>query len=418
MRQDVPETVRPGPLTGYVVIDLTSMVMGPMATQILGDMGATVIKVERPEGDPQRRPRPSRHPTMNGVFLNLNRNKQSLAIDLKRREAQQAVLRLCEKADVVVASMQRETAAKLGLDYDAVRAVKPDIVYCSANGFGEAGPLRAKPAYDDVIQAASGIAGLMQQRTGSADYMPIALCDKVSGLTMAYAILGALLHRERTGEGQYVETPMFETSVAFNLVEHVCGFVFDPPEGEFGWKRILSPFRRPFRTADGFACIMPYSDRNWSDFFAEIGRPDLAAEPRFATHPRRIDNIDELYGMIAEHSPTRDTATWMAFCDRVAIPAMPVISPTDLWEHEQVLASKLLGFAEHPTEGRYRTIGSPVVYSQTPMAVRKHAPNIGEDSRAVLLAAGLGAEEVDRLVSGGVVTAFEPDDPSARKDVP
>ena len=409
------QNVRQGPLSGYVIVDLTSMVMGPLATQIFGDMGATVIKVEKPEGDPQRYPRPSRHPTMNGVFLNLNRNKQSIAVDLKRPEAREAVLRLCAGADAVVSSMQRKTAARLGLDYEAVRAVKPDIVYCSANGFGEAGPLREKPAYDDVIQAASGIAGLLQQRTGQADYVPIALCDKISGLTMAYAILGALLHRERTGEGQYVETPMFEASVAFNLIEHVCGFVFDPPEGEFGWKRIMSPFRRPFPTADGFACILPYSDRNWADFFAEIGRPELAQDPRYATHPKRIENIDELYDLIGRHSQTRTTEDWMAFCDRVGIPAMPVILPTDLWTHEQVRASGLLDVADHPTEGRYRTIGSPVVYSRTPMSIRRHAPNIGEDSREVLLQAGFSEDEVENLVAGGSVTVFEQEDVAPRR---
>ena len=392
-----------GPLAGYLIVDLTTMVMGPLATQILGDMGATVIKVERLDGDPQRYPLPSRNPTMNGVFLNLNRNKQSIAVDLKKEEGRRMVLRLCERADVVVSSMRRESARRIGLDYDAVRKVKPDIIYCVANGFGEAGKYRDKPAYDDVIQAASGIAGLLAARTGQAQYMPTAICDKVSGMTMVYAILGALLHRERTGVGQEVETPMFESSVAFNLIEHICGFAFEPPLGEFGWSRILSAYRKPFRTSDGNACIMPYSDANWRDFFDAIGHPELAFEPRFSTHPLRIQNIDELYRLIEQYAPTRTTAEWMAFCDAANIPAMPVIDPADLWDDEHIAATGLLGMAEHPTEGTYRTIGSPVKYSQSPTAIRTHAPNLGENTVEVARMAGLSDEEITKLVGQGVL---------------
>ena len=286
------DTDSQGPLADLTVLDLTRALAGPHAAMMLGDMGARVIKVERLDGDPQRYPRPSRNPTMNGVFLNLNRNKQSIAVDLKSPQGRDVVLRLCRQSDIVVSSMQSEAARRAGLDYESVRAVKPDVVYCTANGFAEGGPYQGKPAYDDVIQAASGIAGLLQQHRGRADYMPIALCDKISGLTMVYAVLGAVVHRQRTGEGQHVETPMFEASVAFNLLEHICGFAFDPPEGEFGWQRILSAKRRPFPTRDGFACIMPYSDRNWADFFTEIGRPELAGEPRFAAHASRIEHID------------------------------------------------------------------------------------------------------------------------------
>jgi crotonobetainyl-CoA:carnitine CoA-transferase CaiB-like acyl-CoA transferase len=326
------------------------------------------------------------------------------------------VLRLCRDADVFVSSIRPDSARRLGLDYDSVKAVRPDIVYCAACGFGESGPYRGKAAYDDVIQAASGISGLLQQKTGAAEYLPVALCDKVSGMTMVYAILAALLHRERTGKGQLVETPMFEASVAFNLLEHVCGYVFDPPLGEFGWSRMLSPSRHPFRTKDGFACIMPYTDRNWSDFFAAIGRPKLSHDPRFARHALRIQNIAILYGIIEEHAPERTNREWIELCDRLSIPCMPVIPPTELWDDPHIRATGLLGLAEHPTEGRYRTIGSPVTFSETPTGIRKHAPNLGEDTVSVMRAAGLSEDEIELLLARRVLRQFKQEPAAAAGD--
>ena len=397
---------RKGPLAGYKVLDMTAVVMGPLATQVLGDLGAEVIKIERPEGDQQRYPLPSRHPTMNGVFLNLNRNKKSIVVDLKQKEGAELILRLCEDAHVFVSSIRPESARRLGLDYEAVKAVRPDIVYCAAFGFGEGGPYRGKAAYDDVIQAASGVSGLLQQATGVAEYLPIALCDKVSGMTMLYAILAALLYRERTGAGQLVETPMFEASVSFNLIEHVCGYVFDPPLGEFGWSRMLSRSRHPFRTKDGFACIMPYTDRNWTDFFKAIGRRELSDDPRFVTHALRIQNIGTLYGLIEAVAPERTNQEWVEFCDRLSIPCMPVILPTELWDDPHIRATGVLGFAEHPTEGRYRTIGSPVTFSETPTSIRKHAPNLGEDTVKVMREAGLSEDEIELLLARRVLRQF------------
>lgn len=401
-------TDRKGPLSGYTVLDLTTMVMGPMATQILGDLGARVIKVERPEGDPQRYPLPSRHPTMNGVFLNLNRNKQSLAVDLKSEEGQTLLLKLCAEADVVVNSLRRESARRVGLDYDSVRKVKPDIVYCSAYGFGEGGAYAGKSAYDDVIQAASGLSGLLQLARGEAGYLPIALCDKVSGLTMVYAIIAGLLHRERTGAGQEIEMPMFESNVAFNLIEHVCGHVFEPPLGPYGWTRILSPYRKPFRTKDGYACILPYSDKNWADFFAAIGQPELMADPRYSTHTQRIQNTDTLYQIIEANAPARTNAEWMAFCDEAGIPAMPVLLPTDLWDDAHIKATGLLTMAEHPTEGLYRVIGPPVKFGASPADIAKHAPNIGEDSISLMRQAGLSEEEIADLLQRRIVRQWRP----------
>lgn len=399
-------TERKGPLAGYRVLDLTAVVMGPLATQILGDMDADVIKIERPEGDQQRYPLPSRHPTMNGVFLNLNRNKRGIVIDLKKPEGATLVKRLCATADVFVSSIRPDSARRLELDYDSIRAVRPDIVYCGAYGFGEGGPYRGKAAYDDVIQACSGIAGLLEIARGRPQYLPIALCDKVSGMTMVYAILAALLHRERTGKGQMIETPMFEASVAFNMLEHIAGYAFEPPLADFGWSRILSEYRRPFQTKDGYACIMPYTDRNWADFFDAIGRPELKSDPSFKTHPLRIKNNDTLYPIIEAHAVERTNAEWIELCDQLNIPAMPVIAPPALWDDPHIRATGVLGMADHPTEGRYRTIGSPVIFSETPVSIRKHAPNLGEDTVEVLRESGIEQAEIDAMLADGVLGQF------------
>lgn len=396
-----------GPLSGYRILDLTAVVMGPYATQILGDMGADVVKIERPEGDQQRHSPPSRHPTMNGVFLNLNRNKRGIVIDLKQKEGCELILRLAAQADVFVSSIRPDSARRLGIDYESVKAAKPDIVYCGAYGFGENGPYRGKAAYDDVIQACSGIAGLLDIARGEPAYLPIALCDKVSGLTMVYGILAALLHRERTGQGQMIETPMFEASVAFNMIEHIAGFAFEPPLGQFGWSRILSEHRKPFKTKDGHICIMPYTDRNWSDFFDAAGRPELKADPRFKTHRQRIENTASLYPIIERHALDKTNAEWQEICDRLSIPAMPVVAPTALWDDPHIRATGLLGADDHPTEGRYRTIGSPVIFSETPTGIRKHAPNLGEDTTSVLRESGLSEAEIDGLLARGVLRQFE-----------
>ena len=400
-------TQNKGPLSGYKILDLTAIVMGPYATQILGDMGADVIKIERPEGDQQRWSPPSRHPTMNGVFLNLNRNKRGIVVDLKKKQGTDLVLKLCKDADVFVSSIRPDSAARLGLDYETIAKIKPDIVYCAAYGFGENGPYRGKAAYDDVIQACSGISGLLEIARGEPQYLPVAICDKISGMTMVYAILGALLHKERTGQGQMVETPMFEASVAFNMIEHIAGFAFEPPLGQFGWSRMLSEHRKPFPTRDGHICIMPYTDRNWSDFFDAIDRPELKTDPRYSTHRARIENTATLYPVIARHATDRTTAEWMEVCDRLSIPAMPVVAPTALWDDPHIRATGVLGQADHPTEGRYRTIGSPVVFSETPTSIRKHAPNLGEDTTEVLREAGVSQAEINELIASGVLRQFE-----------
>jgi crotonobetainyl-CoA:carnitine CoA-transferase CaiB-like acyl-CoA transferase len=390
-----------GPLTGVRVLDLTSVIMGPFATHILADMGADVIKVESPEGDSLRHYEPQRSPGMAGNILNLHRNKRGIVLDLKREGCRHALDRLIGSADVFVHNLRPRAIASLGYTYERVREIKPDIVYCGAYGFGAKGPYGDKPAYDDLIQAGSGIAALYGEVHGEPAYVPTVICDKLAGQAIAYAILGALFQRARGGGGQAIEVPMLETTIELALAEHMFGFAFLPPLSPPGFKRLMSRTRKPYRTLDGYACILPYSDRNWHDFYAFTGRTEFSDDPRFRRLSDRVHNIALLYSMVEEEAARRPTQEWVEFCDRVSIPCMPVLSLKDLPDDPHVRAVELFGEAEHPSEGRYRTVRSPVSFSGAPFRIRRHAPRLGEHTADVLREAGLSQAEIDAATTGG-----------------
>jgi crotonobetainyl-CoA:carnitine CoA-transferase CaiB-like acyl-CoA transferase len=354
-------------------------------------MGADVIKVEGPEGDSFRGYRPLRHPGMSGQFLHLNRNKRSVMLDLKTAAGRAVLDRLIDTADVFVHALRPKAIARLGYAEAAVRARKPDIIYCGAYGFAADGPYGDKAAYDDLIQAGSGLAALHIPSRGEPAYMPTVLCDKLAGQAIAYSILAALFHRERTGVGQAIEVPMFETTVEFAFIEHLGGFGFLPPLGQPGFRRVLDKFRKPYRTADGYACILPYSDRNWVDFFDFTGRTAFKGDPRYTLLADRVQHIEVLYEVIEAEAPRHTTAEWVAFCDRVSIPCMPVLALEDLPDDPHLQAVGFFGEAEHPTEGRYRTLRSPVTFSETPGRLRRHAPRLGEHTEELLAELGLAA---------------------------
>ncbi len=393
-----------GPLAGIRILDLTSVIMGPFATHILADLGADVIKVESPEGDSLRHYEPLRNPGMAGNMLNLHRNKRSIVLDLKRPECRAALNRLIETADVFVHSVRPKAIERLGYGYEQVRAIKPDIVYCGAYGFGAAGPYSDKPAYDDLIQAGSGVAALYGEVHGEPAYVPTVICDKLAGQAIAYAVLAALFQRERGGGGQAIEVPMLETTIEFNLAEHMYGSAFIPPLGKPGFKRLLTKQRKPYRTKDGYACILPYSDRNWQDFYDFTGRTEFRGDPRFGRLSDRVQNIAILYEMIGQEAPKRTTAEWVAFCDRVSIPCMPVLSLEELPEDPHVKAVGLFGTADHPSEGRYRTVRPPVSFSGAPFRIRRHAPRLGEHTAEVLAEAGFSSQEIDQLAGTGTAS--------------
>ncbi|MCM5569943.1 CoA transferase [Burkholderiaceae bacterium FT117] len=406
-----PEPTSPA-LAGIRILDLGSVVFGPYCTQILADYGADVIKIESPEGDSTRYTGPAHERGRSAIFLGVNRNKRSVVLDLKRPEAREALLALVDTADVFIHSVRPQKLAKLGLDADTLRARNPRLVYVGLHGFGDGGPYSGQPAYDDIIQGMSGIADLMQRQSGTPAYFPTIAADKTCGQVAAHAVLAALFQRERTGRGQVVEVPMFETMASFVLVEHFFarhiarGAAQGAPGGgagpdaavpETGYPRVLAPWRRPYRTADGFVCMMPYTNAHWRAFFERTGNAGLAADPRFVDIAARTRNIAELYRITGEIVAARDTAHWLALCAELEIPAAKMNRLDDLERDPHLQA---VGFFEELADeagNHYRFTRNPVRLSdsEVPPAL---PPRLGEHTREVLAEAGLSADAIDRLV--------------------
>ena len=391
-----------GPLEGIRVIDLTSALLGPLATQLLGDMGADVIKVEAPEGDPIRALGPSRHPGMGAYFLNINRNKRSVALDLKRPTAREALLKLVETADVFVHNMRLAAAERLGLDYRVVGERNPRIVYAAATGFHRDGPHRDRPSFDDVIQGESGLAALNGGAGGEPHYVPMAVSDKICGYVLASAIGMALFHRERSGGGQEVHVPMLETMVAFNLADHLWHGALAEPEKGIGYPRMLTEHRRPFPTKDGHICILATTDLQSLHLFEAIDCPELAHDERFSTLARRTDNISELYEIVIERMRRRTTAEWRERLDQFDVPNGVVTGLAGLLTDPYLAATEFFERVEHPTEGEMLTTAVPVMFSSSPgESFRLPPPRLGEHTRSVLRELGYSDTEVDEIACQG-----------------
>jgi crotonobetainyl-CoA:carnitine CoA-transferase CaiB-like acyl-CoA transferase len=378
-------------LNGVRIIDCTTVVLGPWAGQQLGDLGADVIKVEPPDGDTTRQLGPMRNPGMGAFYLAVNRNKRSIVLDLK----------LASKADVLLHNYRPRAAKRLGLSYDMFHAVNPGIIYVGTYGFRASGPYADKPAYDDIIQAASGLASLQSALTGEPRFVPTIVADKTSSMTLFAAVLAALYHKARTGEGQEVEVPMFESLAAWVMVEHLYGESFVPAVETVGYKRVLSPHRKPFKTKDGHLAILPYTDQNWRDFFTIAGRQDLLDDPRFKSLASRLRHIDFLYGEVAKIALTRTNAEWLAELDRANIPGMTVNSLESLLRDPHLEATGFWQEMKHPSEGPMRLPGIPAAYGKTPADIRRHPPRLGEHTLEVLREAGLSTAEIDALLATG-----------------
>jgi crotonobetainyl-CoA:carnitine CoA-transferase CaiB-like acyl-CoA transferase len=393
-----------GPLAGVKVLDLTSVVMGPFATQILAQLGAEVIKVETPEGDNMRHVGPMRHPGMGPIFLHANAGKKSIVLDLKHPEGREAALKLSESCDVFISNVRPQALARLGMDYEAVRARSPRIIHVSCCGFDQDGPDAARPAYDDLIQGATGVPWLMGQY-GSPEpaYMPTTLADRVTGLHTVYAVTAALYARSQSGTGQAVVVPMFEAMAQFILGDHMAGLSFAPAIGQAGYARLLTPHRKPYATRDGMLCVLIYNDKHWKSFFEAVGEAQgLACDPRFATHSARAANIDAVYAEVARLMRSRSTAQWRALLDAADVPNMPMNSPQDLLASPQLRATGFVSDSVHPSEGPMHTLAHPTKWSATPPARQfSPAPRLGEHTRQLLQEAGYTPQRIDALLAQG-----------------
>jgi crotonobetainyl-CoA:carnitine CoA-transferase CaiB-like acyl-CoA transferase len=396
-----------GPLQGIKVIDMTTVLMGPYATQMLGDYGADVIKIETLDGDVTRQIGPTRHPGMGPVFLNTNRSKRSLSLDLKKPAGRDAVLRLIASADVLVYNVRPQAMARLQLGYDVVSRINPRLIYAGVFGFGQDGPYAAKAAYDDLIQGGSALAHLMA--VGGDDtprYVPNALVDRIVGLTAVGAICASLVHRDRTGRGQRVDIPMFETMAGFVMGDHMGGLTYEPPLDTGGYARHLSPDRRPYKTSDGYICVIVYNDKQWQNFFAATGREDLKANPKFATFAGRAVNIDVVYAELARILETKTTAEWSDVLEKADVPVMPMHDLESLLQDPHIVATDFFPVIDHPTEGRIRNMRPSARFSETPVETKRLAPRLSENSAEILREAGFSPDEITALVRDGVTKAI------------
>lgn len=385
-------------LKGLRILDLTSVILGPYATQILGDFGAEIIKIEPPEGDSMRPVAPVMAGKVSAIFANNNRNKRSVVLDLKTEAGRAALMKLVPTGDAFLHNMRQQALDKLGFTYKAVRAANPDIVYAAAVGFGRHGRYAGKPAYDDVIQAASGFAGLFQMRDGTPLYAPTIAADKVSGLHLAHAVLAALLYRERTGKAPgYLEVPMFELMAAFSLSEHLSHATFEEA-GKVGYVRVLSPGRRPYKTKDGWVGVLPYTERNWTKILHEIGRPEVAQLAWFKDATERSKRVDELYAILAEALLTRTTAEWLVTFERLDIPHAPVRTPQDLLSDPHLTD---VGFFETRFASDTpvtRTLRQAVNVEEVASELDLPPPPLGADTADVLREAGCSEAEIDAVL--------------------
>lgn len=373
-----------GPLDGIRVVDLTSVVLGPIATQLFADFGADVIKVEGPAGDIIRSNGVSRTKGMGSIYLSLNRNKRSIVLDLKN-EKDKAVLReLIGKADVLVHNMRVKAIEKLGFGYETVKQLNPALVYCVATGFGQDGPDKDKPAFDDIIQASCGFVGISSLGKEAPEYSPNLIADKTVGLYMANAVMAALVHRGRSGKGQYVEVPMLETMASFVLAEHMAGLSFPDSNEPAGYKRIINGGRRPYKTKDGWIGVLPYTEKHWRAFFSAVDKAELIETFDIADRAKRNARIQEIYAALASITPLKTTAEWVDICTDLDIPVTRIYSLDDLPDHPHLKAVGFFEESDHPSVGNIRQVRPVTRFSETPLSIYRHAPELGENTQEIL----------------------------------
>ena len=390
----------PGPLADVRILDLTTVVMGPFATQILAELGADVIKIEAHEGDNMRHVGPLRTPGMGHLYLHLNRGKRCLVLDLKQAEGRDALLRLVQRADVLVYNVRPAAMARLGLSYEALRALNPRLLYVGCYGYSERGPYAGRAAYDDLIQGATGVPGLSAEEGVQPRYAPINLADRVTGLHVVYAVTAALYRRERSGHGQAVEVPMFESVAHLVLGDHLAGLSWEPPIGPTGYPRL--EHRRPYATSDGYLCVLVYNDKQWRSFLEAVSRPELLRDERFASHGNRAKHIGEIYEILAQILRTRSNAEWEALLQRADIPFARMNSVADVVADPHLNASGFFTLEDNPIEGAVRVMRTPTDWSESPPGRLSPAPQLGQHSAEVLREAGYTEAQITELAQRGV----------------
>ncbi|MDO9089946.1 MAG: CoA transferase [Burkholderiaceae bacterium] len=396
-----------GALKGMRVLDLSAVVMAPLAARILGDMGADVIKVESPEGDSVRKIGPMRNPGMGPMYLHVNRNKRSIALDLKSSDGKAALHRLIKDADVLLYNIRPQAMARLGLAYEACRAINPGLIYVSACGFGERGPYAGRPAFDDLIQGLCAMPSLFARSSqGVPRYIPLSMVDRYMGQAVASAVLGAYVHKLNTGEGQQIEVPMFETMAECVLSDHSAGETFEPALGPPGYPRYLALERHPYETRDGHICLAMYTDQHWKNFFELIGSDLFDTDPRFNNLTSRTAHASSIHQFLEQQLRHRSTAEWLRAFEQADIPSNRLHSLESLAEDEHLQAVGFFDHSEHPSEGRLRTINPAARWSGTPLTVRRHAPRTGEHTREVLRELGYDEAAISAMLAAG--SAVEP----------
>ncbi|MFT5572568.1 MAG: crotonobetainyl-CoA:carnitine CoA-transferase CaiB-like acyl-CoA transferase [Cryomorphaceae bacterium] len=398
-----------GPLDGVVVVELTSVVLGPYACQMLGDLGADVIKIEPLSGDTNRNLGPySVTDNMRSLYLGCNRNKRSVSLDLKSPDGKAAALEIIRGADVVIHNFRPSAMQRLGLDYHEVRELNPEVVYCAAYGYSKKGPYGDKGALDDSIQAASGIAILQSMVGGDPSYLPTVIADKTTAQNVVQAVLAALFHKERTGQGQEIEVPMFETMVSFVMTEHLMGQSFEPSLGEAGYPRLLAQHRRPYKTKDNkFIALLPYWDNHWRSFCELSGHAELITDPRFINMSERLKHINESYRLTGEIVAQKTRDEWLELLGQSNVPMMEVNTLDELIDDPQLIASGFWNVMDHPTEGQLRMTSPPINFSETPASIRRVPPLLGQHSEEILLEAGLSQSQIDDMLASGIAKSAD-----------